>query len=235
MRIFIDNEKLDWEEAWDICVRTFAYTNHTLLPEALERWPVAMLQHILPRHLQIIFEINSRHLKVVHYNYFSCYCCVCVGSWFTLAWRCWEATRFVNCWGRAREEDQYGQPCHCWVTQCQWSSSNTLWPTQEINVRRGGEGRERRACKYRWWDNLHCLLYTHSLPPLCYSFKLFYEMTPDKFQNKTNGITPRRWLRHCNPALADVISEVIHNVNLSYYYLMLPSLPLSPLPPPLSW
>ena len=151
-----------------------------------------------------------------------------VGSWFTLAWRCWEATGFVNCWGRAREEDQYGQPCHCWVAQCQWSSSNTLWPTQEINVRREGRERERKACKYRWWDNSHCLLYTHSLPPLCYSFKLFYEMTPDKFQNKTNGITPRRWLRHCNPALADVISEVIHNVN---FVLLLLN---APLPPPLS-
>ena len=180
-----------------------------------------------------------------------------VGSWFTLAWRCWEATGFVNCWGRAREEDQYGQPCHCWVAQCQWSSSNTLWPTQEINVRRGGEGRERtgggvrgkreRKSKRRDEErkrntgreegrddeiiyiviHTHTHTHTHSLPPLCYSFKLFYEMTPDKFQNKTNGITPRRWLRHCNPALADVISEVIHNVNLSYYYLMLPSPPLS--------
>ena len=65
MRIFLDKENLDWDAAWDICVRTFAYTNHTLLPEALERWPVAMLERILPRHLQIIYEINSRHLKVI--------------------------------------------------------------------------------------------------------------------------------------------------------------------------
>ena len=64
MHILMDLENLTWEEAWSIVTRTFAYTNHTLLPEALERWPVHMLERVLPRHLQIIYEVNARHLKV---------------------------------------------------------------------------------------------------------------------------------------------------------------------------
>ena len=64
MHILVDTERVGWEEAWGICTQTFAYTNHTLLPEALERWPVPMIEKILPRHLQIIYEINARHLKV---------------------------------------------------------------------------------------------------------------------------------------------------------------------------
>lgn len=64
MRILLDDQNLGWDEAWEVCINTFAYTNHTLLPEALERWPVSMLEHVLPRHLQIIYEINARHLKV---------------------------------------------------------------------------------------------------------------------------------------------------------------------------
>ena len=64
MRILLDEEELEWDNAWDICVRTFAYTNHTLLPEALERWPVDRFSRMLPRHLEIIYGINHRHLEV---------------------------------------------------------------------------------------------------------------------------------------------------------------------------
>ena len=69
MRILLDVEGLGWEQAWDICVRTFAYTNHTLMPEALETWPVNMLGRVLPRHLEIIYEINRRFLEEVAIRY----------------------------------------------------------------------------------------------------------------------------------------------------------------------
>ncbi len=65
MRIFLDDEGLDWEQAWSLTERTFGYTNHTLLPEALERWPVPLIEHLLPRHMQLIFEINQRFLRRV--------------------------------------------------------------------------------------------------------------------------------------------------------------------------
>uniref|UniRef100_A0A8C5N8G6 Alpha-1,4 glucan phosphorylase n=1 Tax=Gouania willdenowi TaxID=441366 RepID=A0A8C5N8G6_GOUWI len=65
MRVLVDEEKLSWEKAWDVCVRTCAYTNHTVLPEALERWPVDLFAHLLPRHLEIVYEINRRHLENV--------------------------------------------------------------------------------------------------------------------------------------------------------------------------
>uniref|UniRef100_A0A8C4DYB4 Alpha-1,4 glucan phosphorylase n=1 Tax=Dicentrarchus labrax TaxID=13489 RepID=A0A8C4DYB4_DICLA len=69
MRVLVDEEKLEWEKAWDICVRTCAYTNHTVLPEALERWPVDLFAHLLPRHLEIVYEINRRHLEVIAAKY----------------------------------------------------------------------------------------------------------------------------------------------------------------------
>uniref|UniRef100_A0A452TMV7 Alpha-1,4 glucan phosphorylase n=1 Tax=Ursus maritimus TaxID=29073 RepID=A0A452TMV7_URSMA len=123
-------------QAWDVTVRTCAYTNHTVLPEALERWPVHLIETLLPRHLQIIYEINQRFLNV------------------TLS-----------------PDDPL---------------SHTAIPSSL-----GPPGTSRDPPT-----------------PSC-SFKEFYELEPHKFQNKTNGITPRRWLVLCNPGLAEVIAERI--------------------------
>uniref|UniRef100_A0AAY4ADL8 Alpha-1,4 glucan phosphorylase n=1 Tax=Denticeps clupeoides TaxID=299321 RepID=A0AAY4ADL8_9TELE len=158
MRVLVDEEKLQWEKAWDICVRTCAYTNHTVLPEALERWPVPLLQHLLPRHLEIIFEINRRHLERVA----------------------------------------------------------SLYPGDVDRLRRMSlveEGGQKRV------NMAHlCIVGSHAVNGVARIhsdilkatvFKDFYEMDPHKFQNKTNGITPRRWLVMCNPGLAEVIAEKI--------------------------
>ncbi|XP_065143207.1 glycogen phosphorylase, muscle form [Paramisgurnus dabryanus] len=158
MRILVDDEKLPWEKAWDICVKTCAYTNHTVLPEALERWPLDLFQTLLPRHLEIIFEINRRHMERV----------------------------------------------------------SSLYPGDVDRMRRMSlieEGGQKRV------NMAHlCIVGSHAVNGVARIhsdilkatvFKDFYEMDPHKFQNKTNGITPRRWLVMCNPGLAEVIAERI--------------------------
>ncbi|XP_065833248.1 glycogen phosphorylase, muscle form-like [Oscarella lobularis] len=158
MRIFIDNEKLSWDEAWEICHETFAYTNHTVLPEALERWPVYMLQNLLPRHLDIIYRINHIFLQKV----------------------------------------------------------TAKWPDDVDRMRRMSlveeEGEKRINMAHLSIVGSHAVngvarLHSEILKDRV--FKDFYEMFPEKFQNKTNGITPRRWLKLCNPGLSDVISDRI--------------------------
>jgi len=158
MRILIDIEGLDWDKAWDITIRTCAYTNHTVLPEALERWQVSMMEMILPRHLQIIYEINHRHLQNV-------------------------GQRYPGDVDRLRrmsliEEDQGKRVNMAYLAIVGSHAVNGV-------------------------AQIHSDILKRDL------FRDFYEMNPDKFQNKTNGITPRRWLLLCNSALADVIAEVI--------------------------
>jgi len=158
MRILIDVEKLPWDEAWDITTRTCAYTNHTVLPEALERWPVSLLQSILPRHLEIIYQINFLFLEKVKAKYPHDV----------------ERMKRMSC----VEED--GE--------------------KRINMAHlsiiGSHAVNGVAA-------LHSEILKKDL------FKPFYEMEPSKFQNKTNGITPRRWLLMCNPGLSDIICEKI--------------------------
>uniref|UniRef100_A0A8C3AIP1 Alpha-1,4 glucan phosphorylase n=1 Tax=Cyclopterus lumpus TaxID=8103 RepID=A0A8C3AIP1_CYCLU len=158
MRILVDIEKLDWDTAWDLTKRTFAYTNHTVLPEALERWPVELLEKLLPRHLQIIYHINQVHLDRI-------------------------AALFPKDMERLRKMSLI----------------------------------EEDGCKRVNMAHL-CIVGSHAVNGVAEIhsniiktdvFRNFSEIEPEKFQNKTNGITPRRWLLLCNPGLAEVIAEVI--------------------------
>uniref|UniRef100_A0A674MS20 Alpha-1,4 glucan phosphorylase n=1 Tax=Takifugu rubripes TaxID=31033 RepID=A0A674MS20_TAKRU len=159
MRILVDVEGLDWDKAWDITRQTCAYTNHTVLPEALERWPVFMFEKLLPRHLLIIYDINQRHLDRADASSDVLVLRVS-GDRGAVPRRHGPPEADVPHRGGPAQADQHGP-----------------------SVRAGVARRQR--------------------------FKDFHEMNPEKFQNKTNGITPRRWLLLCNPGLADVIVERI--------------------------
>uniref|UniRef100_W5N243 Alpha-1,4 glucan phosphorylase n=1 Tax=Lepisosteus oculatus TaxID=7918 RepID=W5N243_LEPOC len=158
MRILVDIEKLPWDKAWDITKKTFAYTNHTVLPEALERWPVHLMENLLPRHLQIIYEINQKHLDKMA----------------------------------------------------------ALFPGDMDRIRRMSLIEEDGGKKI---NMAHlCIVGSHAVNGVAQIhsniikkdvFRDFSELEPDKFQNKTNGITPRRWLLLCNAGLAELIAETI--------------------------
>ncbi|XP_050406092.1 glycogen phosphorylase, muscle form [Patella vulgata] len=158
MRILVDIEGIDWEKAWTITVATCAYTNHTVLPEALERWPVSLLQRVLPRHLDIMYEINQRFMDLVR-------------------------TKFPGDNDRLRRMSVVEE-----------------------------EGEKRINMAFLAIIGSHAIngvAAIHSEIIKTHTFKDFYEIFPERFQNKTNGITPRRWLLLCNPGLSDVIAEKI--------------------------
>jgi starch phosphorylase len=158
MRLLIDREKLEWDRAWDLTVRTFGYTNHTLMPEALEKWPVEMFERLLPRHLQIIYEINRRFLEKV-------------------------AQKFP------KDEARQGR-----------MSLIQEGPTRYVRMAYlsivGSHSTNGVAA-------LHSELLKRDLLPD------FFAMYPERFNNKTNGVTPRRWLLKANPGLARLITESI--------------------------
>jgi glycogen phosphorylase len=158
MRLFIDEHGLVWEKAWEIVTKTFAYTNHTLMPEALERWPVPMMRHLLPRHLEIIFEINARFLREVSYRF--------PGD--------------VDRLGRMSLIEEGGEQ-QVRMAYLAIVGSHSVNGVSALHT--------QLLCKHLFYD--------------------FHEMWPDKFNNKTNGISPRRWLCKANPALRDLITGVI--------------------------
>jgi len=158
MRILLDEARLGWDEAWNLTQKALAYTNHTLLPEALEKWPLAWFETMLPRHLEIIFEINRRLLDTVR-------------------------SRFPG--DEARVE-------------------------QTSLVEEGAQRRIRMAnLAIVGSHSTNGVAAIHSQLLRTTTVKELAELFPERFNNKTNGVTPRRWLLLANPALAHAITEAI--------------------------
>lgn len=158
MRILVDEKQLAWEDAWETTQRTFGYTNHTLSFEALEKWPIPLLEHVLPRHLQMIHEINRRFLEQLAANF-------------------------------PRDSERVGR----------MSLVENTAPQRIRMVNLAVVG----SHSVNGVSTIHSgLLKTRVLSD-------FYGMWPEKFSNKTNGISQRRWLLHANPLLADLICSAI--------------------------
>ncbi|MBI3203497.1 MAG: glycogen/starch/alpha-glucan phosphorylase [Myxococcales bacterium] len=158
MRVLVDRERVPWERAWDITQKTLAYTNHTLLPEALEKWPVELFERLLPRHLQIIYEINHRFLRQVHVR----------------------------------------------------------WPGDDDKKRKlslidEGPPRQIRMANLAvvGCHSVNGVAALHSELVKRDLFPEFVELWPERFNNKTNGVTPRRWLVACNRPLAAAVERRI--------------------------
>ncbi len=158
MRILLDEAKLGWDQAWDLTQRTLAYTNHTLLPEALEKWPVEWFERLLPRNLEIIYEINRRLLDSVR-------------------------QRFPGDNGRLQRVSlvEEGPVKHVRMANLAIVGTHSTNGVAAIHSE---------------------LLRTTTVKDLA-------EMFPERFSNKTNGVTPRRWLLLANPALSRTIAEAI--------------------------
>ena len=158
MRILMDEQGMGWDQAWGITCRTMAYTNHTLLPEALEKWPLPLFGQLLPRILEIILEINARFMAEV----------------------------------------------------------SSRWPGDNERMRRMSIIEEGPVLQIRMAYlaivgsySVNGVAALHSQLLIQGLFRDFYELWPGKFNNKTNGVTPRRWIAHCNPGLSRLVTEKV--------------------------
>jgi len=156
MRLLVDENRFTWEDAWKICTQVFSYTNHTLLPEALESWSLPLFEKVLPRHLEIIYEINRRHLEEV---------------------------------------------------ERKWPGDDAKKSELSI-IQEGGVKRVRMAhLAVVGSHHVNGVAELHTRLLRAHLFPSFDELWPGKFINVTNGVTPRRWIRGCNPALAALCDE----------------------------
>jgi starch phosphorylase len=158
MRVFVDEHGVAWESAWEIVNASVGYTNHTILEEALERWPVAMFERLLPRHLQIIYEINRRFLSMVA-----------------------KSPGDVSRVQRLSLIDETGGGKKVRMANLAVVGSHSVNGVAQLHTELLKQG----------------------------VFLDFADLYPERFSNKTNGVTPRRWLLQCNPRLAKAITHAI--------------------------
>jgi starch phosphorylase len=158
MRILLDEHGLPWDRAWEVCQSVFGYTNHTLLPEALEKWPVELLGRVLPRHLEIIYDVNSRFLESIRLD-----------------------VRFDAAAVARMSLVEEGTPKQVRMANLAVVGSHSVNGVAA----------------------LHTELLQNEL------FHDFHALWPEKFNNKTNGVTPRRWILQANPELASALNEVV--------------------------
>ena len=158
MRVLVDERDIEWDEAWEICRATFGYTNHTLMPEALERWSVDLFGRVLPRHLEIVYEINRRFIEGVR---------------------------------AARKADEGA------IQRMSLLEEGPVKQIRMANLAVVGSHSVNGVAA------LHTELLKREL------FRDFHQLWPERFNSKTNGVTPRRWLLQANPDLANAISDAI--------------------------
>ena len=160
MRLLVDERHMEWDQAWEIVTKSVAYTNHTLLPEALEKWDLKLFKTLLPRHMEIIYEINRRFLQVVRLHY---------------------------------------------------PGDESMLEKMSIIDERGNKSVRMAHLATVGSHHVNGVAALHSELVKTQLMPEFYDLWPHKFTNVTNGVTPRRWVASCNPALSEVLDEYVGN------------------------
>ena len=156
MRLLVDERHMEWDQAWEIVTKSVAYTNHTLLPEALEKWDLKLFKTLLPRHMEIIYEINRRFLQIVRLHY---------------------------------------------------PGDESMLEKMSIIDERGNKAVRMAHLATVGSHHVNGVAALHSELVKSQLMPEFYDLWPHKFTNVTNGVTPRRWVASCNPALSEVLDE----------------------------